>query len=151
QMATVAGLCVVVAGCGTARLGAAPLAKTRSTFTGPTVAGNRAAARAEATRLLSLARIPAGATRLAQPPGSLAGPGLGIPGAKSVVDQVMTWRVRLPFAAVNAWLLAHPPRGLRTNGSSSSRDGRTGLTSIANSYGGPASQAWQSANLEIST
>ncbi len=65
----------------------------------------------------------------------------------SLVDRVVAWRVRLPFAAAQAWLLAHPPRGLPSDGSASGGDdGEVGA-----SYSGPASPAWQSADLEIST
>lgn len=117
-----------------------------------TAAGNHAAARAEATRLLALARVPPGAVRLARPPRSLPGPVLGRPAVASLVDQVAAWRVGLPFAAVQAWLPAHPPRGLHSDGSASGGNAITARTTMAgNSYQGPASRAWQSAELEIGT
>lgn len=146
-------LCVVVTGCGTVRQSAHPPTKQAAAPTGQmaTAAGNRAAARAEAARLLPRARIPAGAVRLAQPPKSLPGPALGTPGVASLVDRVRAWRVRLPFAAVRAWLSAHPPRGLPSDGSASGGNAHTGQTTMTGaSYAGPASRAWQSADLEIS-
>jgi len=117
-----------------------------------TAAGNRAAARAEAARLLSLARVPPGAVRLARPPGSLPGPALGRPAVASLVDRVLAWRVGLPFAAVRAWLSASPLRGLPSDGSASGGNAHTGWTAMTGaSNRGPASRAWQSADLETGT
>jgi hypothetical protein len=114
-------------------------------------ADNRAAAQAEAARLLSLARMPPGAVRLARPARSLPGPTLGRPAVTSLVDRVVAWQVGSPFAAVRAWLWAHPPRGLPPDGSASGGNAITGQSSAASqSYRGPADRAWQSANLEIS-
>lgn len=117
-----------------------------------TAAGNLAAARAEASRLLLLARVPTGAVRLIRPPRSLAGPAMGTPGVTSLVDRVVAWRVRLPFAVTLAWLRAHRPRGLRSDGSASSGNAVPGQTPsmVGTSYSGPANRAWQSADLEIS-
>lgn len=159
-MAAIVGLCVMAAGCGTATLGAhapgagtPPSARAKAKAAGnrATIAGNPAAARAEAARLLALAQVPAGATRLTRPPRSLDTPALGTPGVRSLVDQTMSWRVGSPFATVRAWLKAHPPRGLTDIGSSGDGNTRTGLTTMAGTgYQGPASKAWQSADLEIS-
>jgi hypothetical protein len=154
--AAAAVLCVLAAGCGAKSLplhpGAhRPMPPARLDSGGrATVAGNLAASRAEAARLLALARVPRGAEPLARPPRSLAGPALGQPGVSSLVDRVMTWRVRLPFPAAQSWLSAHPPRGLPGDGSAQSSDqGVPGLAGY--SYRGPASPAWQSAELEIGT
>ena len=147
-------LCVVATGCGTARLPAHPPGAPASSRAGriATAAGNRAAARAEAARLLSLARVPPGAVRLDRPPRSLSGPALGRPEVASLVDRVLAWRVGLPFTVVQAWLSAHAPRGLRPDGSASGGDAITGQATMADAgYRGPASRAWQSADLEIST
>jgi hypothetical protein len=146
-------LCVVVGGCGTVRVPAhLPAGPAPVRTGGATAAGNRAAARAEAARLLLLARVPPGAVRLGRPPRSLPGPAMGTPGVTSLVDQVVAWRVSLPFAATRAWLSAHPPRGLPSDGSASSGNAFAGRTTMAGaSYRGPASPAWQSADLEIST
>jgi len=75
---------------------------------------------------------------------------MGIPGVRSLVDQVKVWRVRSPFATVQAWLRAHPLRGLTIAGSAGpvSRAGQTIMTGT--SYHGRGNRAWQSANLEIS-
>jgi hypothetical protein len=69
----------------------------------------------------------------------------------TLVDRVVAWRVALRFAAVRAWLSAHPPRGLRSDGWASNKDSPYGLVSmVGTSYAGPASRAWQSADLELS-
>jgi len=76
---------------------------------------------------------------------------MGTPSVGSLVDRVVAWRVASPFTAVRAWLSAHPPRGLRSDGWASNKDSPYGLTSvIGTSYAGPASGAWASADLEIS-
>jgi hypothetical protein len=156
-VAAAAATCVMAVGCGTAR---APASSPATVTPAPaqtsaprvaTAAGNRAAALAEAVRLLALAQVPPGAVRVAAPPRSLPGPPLGTPLVSSLVDRVLAWQVRLPFTAVQAWLAAHPPRGLRTDGSSSAENTVTGQTTTSGiSYRGPASPAWQSADLEIS-
>ncbi len=62
-----------------------------------------------------------------------------------------SWRVRLPFGAVRAWLLAHPPKGLRDAGAGSTGNSRSGqVIKIGDGYSAPASKAWQSADLDIS-
>lgn len=141
-------LCVVAAGCGTSHTLVAPASV--STGRAATAAGNRAAARAEADRLLSLAQAPPGAVRLARPPSPLTGPSMGNPAVSSLVDKALSWRVDLPFAAAKTWLTAHRPRSLRQDGSTSSGNAFTGQTTmIGTSYRGPANRAWQSAELEI--
>ena len=152
--AAAVALCVVATGCGTVRLPAHAPGAPASARAGwvATAAGNRAAAWAEAARLLSLARVPPGAVRLARPPWSLPGPALGRPAVASLVDRVVAWRVGSPFAAVQAWLSAHPPRGLPSDGWARGGNAITGQTTMTGtSYRGPASRAWQSADLEIST
>lgn len=75
---------------------------------------------------------------------------MGTPAVKSLVDRVLAWRVGSTFAAARAWLAAHPPRGLRSDGTANGGNAFTGQTSMTGtSYGGPASVAWQSADLEI--
>ena len=70
----------------------------------------------------------------------------------SLVDRVLAWRVGMPSEAVQAWLSAHPPRGLPQDGSATGGNTSTGqATMTGTSYRGPASRAWQSADLEIST
>jgi hypothetical protein len=157
-VAAAAATCVMAVGCGTvhsrayspATVTPAP-AQTGAPAQVASAAGNRAVALAEAVRLLALAQVPPGAVPVAGPPRLLPGPPMGTPLVSSLVDRVMAWRVRLPFTAVRAWLAAHPPRGLRTDGSASDENAATGQTTMSGtSYRGPASAAWQSANLEIS-
>jgi hypothetical protein len=152
--AAVVASCVLAAGCGTVRLPAHAPGAASSVRTGrpATAAGNRAAAQAEAARLLSLARVPPGAVRVARPPRSLSGPALGTQGVASLVDRVVAWRVGLPVAAVRAWLSAHQPRGLPWEGSARSGSAGTGSAAVTgSSYRGPGNPAWQSADLEIGT
>lgn len=154
---TVAVLCVLAAGCGTVRWPSHPggtgepaPARLGSAGGPATAAGNRAAASAEAARLLSLAQVPPGAVRLARPPSSLSGPAVGLPEVSSLVDQMISWQVGLPFPAAQAWLSAHPPPGLPDDGSSQGWD-RSGADMAGYGYRGPASPAWQSASLQIGT
>ncbi len=142
-------VCVLVAGCGTARPSApAPKAPASSPASPATAAGNRAAAQAEAARLLALAQLPPGSARQARPASSLPGPVLGGSSATSVVDRVEAWRVGSPFAVVKAWVSAHPPRGLPSGGSASGATAGQ-QTMFGKGYRGSANRAWQSANLEI--
>lgn len=76
---------------------------------------------------------------------------MGTPSVTSLVDRVVAFRVTTPFAAIQAWLPAHPPPGLPSDGSAGSENTLTGRTTMTGiSYRGPASRAWQSAELEIS-
>lgn len=148
-MAAVA-VCVMAAGCGVAAGSTKGPPAPVPVQTGPaaTAAGNRAAAEAEAARLLSLARVPPGALRLAGPPRSLQTPAQSEM-ATSTVDRDVAWQIGLPFATVRTWFSAHPPRGLSSDGSSSYTNGGQ-VTEIGDGYSGPASQAWQSADLVFS-
>ena len=151
KMATTVA-CVVIAGCGTAHVPASGPTQTTvraSTSKAATVAGNRAAAQAEATRLVSLAEVPPGAVRLGSPPAALSEPSMGTPAVTSLVDQVVAWRAGLPIAATRKWLAAHPPRGLPSDGGANGEQS-AGVTIYGTSYRAPASQAWASADLEIS-
>ncbi len=147
------GVGVSVGGCGTVRMPAsARVGLVRARTGTATAAANRAAARAEAARLLLLAMVPPGAVRLDRPPRSLPDPAMGMPAVTSLADRVAAWKVSMPFAAARAWLRAHPPRGLPPDGSARSGNAFTGRTSMTGaSYRGPTSRAWQSADLEIST
>src|SRR5258708_37673561 len=103
--------CVGAAGCGTVRLPAHEPGAPASAPTGrvATAAGNRAAASAEAARLLSLARVPPGAVRLARPPWSLPGPALGRPAVASLVDRVVAWRGGGAVSGGGGGALGPPP------------------------------------------
>jgi hypothetical protein len=152
RMAKMAAMvvCVAVAGCGSAGVPASgPTHPAVTTSQVATVAGNRAAAQAEAARLVSLAKLPPGAVRLSSPPAALAGPSIGTPDVTSLVDQVVAWRAGLPIAAARTWLAAHPPRGLPSDGGADGSQS-AGVTIYGTSYRAPASQAWASADLEIS-
>lgn len=120
-----------------------------STSKAATAAGNRAAAQAEAARLVSLAEVPPGAVRLGSPPAALSAPSMGTPAVTSLVDQVVAWRAGLPIAATRKWLAAHPPRGLPSDGGDNGSQS-AGVTIYGTSYRAPPSQAWASADLEIS-
>jgi hypothetical protein len=152
-IATAAAVGILAAGCGSVRpppYGAAALARTGPRDRVATAAGNRAAAQREAVRLLSLAAVPPGAARLARPPAGLSAPAGGVPEGTSLVDRALAWQVPLSFAALRAWVTAHPPRGLPGDGSARSwSDGR--LDAAGYIYRGPAGAAWQSAELEIGT
>lgn len=151
--AAVAG--ILAGGCGSVRVSPPPqrsrvTALQRAGQDRATAAGNRAAAQREAARLMALVPVPPGATRLPRPPEALAGPAEGTPLVSSLVDHTMTWRVPLPFAALRAWVVAHPPRGLPGNGPGPTSRGSGGLVMEGYTYNGPVSAAWQqSAQLEI--
>ena len=136
--AATAAMCVMAVGCGAVRSPAhAPgtvsraHAQTGALSPEGTAAGNRAAALAEAVRLLSLVWVPPGAVPVASPPRSLRGPPIGTPLVSSLVDRVLAWQVRLPFTAVRAWLAAPPPRGLTADGSASAKNTVTGQTTTS--------------------
>jgi hypothetical protein len=112
-----------------------------------TVAANKAAADAEASRLLMLAQVPPGATEIAVPPAGLSGPIMGTPGTTSLIDHARYWRVAMSFADALAWLKAHPPQTVASGGSMSGTgpDGQSG----GYSYQVPDSPGWTQAQLEI--
>jgi hypothetical protein len=140
--AAAAALCVLAAGCGTVKF----QAHARAGLT-TTAAGNHAAARAEAARLLTLVKVPSGAVRLARTPRAPSGPERGSPGVSTLVERVVSWRLGMPITAVQAWLSAHHPH-LPTNGSFTYTSGGQ-VTSGGTGYRGAANPAWQSADLEI--
>lgn len=142
----------MAAGCGANGLAVRTQAGRVSAAPTATPAGNRAAARAEAIRLLPLARVPSGADRIAHAPALLDRPALGAPGVRSLVDQVKIWRVKSPFATVQRWIWAHRPRGLilvaREGPIKVQDSGRTVMFGLSY-HGHLGNPAWQSANLEI--
>ena len=111
-------------------------------------ATNKALATAEAERLLGLALLPPGAQPLSSQPASLQGPALGAPHTTSLVDKAKFWHVTSPFAKASAWVTAHPPAGLASDGTSSG-DTAEGGQSAGVSYAAADSVHWTSARLEI--
>ena len=137
--ACAAGLCLLAAGCGSASAPSAPQGAQVATQrgAGPTLAGNRRLARAEAARLLTLVPLPAGARRL----GSAPVPALSYPGITGQADADRSWRLGMSFAAASAWIAAHRPAGLRqTSSGSAGPPAASGYV-----YAGPDEPAWGSA------
>jgi hypothetical protein len=143
-------LCLAASGCGATPAGVA-LAHQR----GPGGRDGRAAAAShrlavrQAQRLLALARVPAGAVPVGTAGRALSGPAMGTPAAgRSLIDKARMWQVPMPFGAAQAWLRAHPPAGLRHNGSMRVADsGGTTMTGLG--FAGPRSPDWASASLEV--
>lgn len=145
-------LCLLAGGCGSARAGGRPgsapgPAAPGASRSAPTAAGNRQLARKQARQLITLVQVPGSAVRLRSVPRALRGPALGTPGVSSLIDQARSWRVAMPFAQTAAWLAAHRPHGLHSDGSASGSG--PGTTMTGTSYKGARSPAWQSAELEI--
>jgi hypothetical protein len=140
--APAAALCLLAAGCGSAA--APPGARvTSNRATGPTLAGNRRLARAEAAKLLALVPVPAGARRLRAAPASMPMPVLGEPGVTGLVDAQQSWRLNMPISSAARWLAAHRPAGLKETGWANPPP-PTGY-----SFAGPAGAAWSGAELEV--
>jgi hypothetical protein len=137
---------LLAAGCAASRpRPSSPLPSTSATA--PTVADNKRAAEQEAKRLLTLMRVPAGATALDAAPPSLPGPSMGPPTTDSLASDARFWRVNLAFADALAWVRAHPPAGL--NQFSSYTAGRAPELSSGYGYDEPDSNAWMNARLEV--
>lgn len=114
---------VALAGCGS---GSAALSRThgdggthahQAAQSSQTAAGNRTATVAEAKRLLALAPIPTGATKVS--PSARGAPALGVPQTSSLVDRHRRFVVDERFQQVYAWAKAHPPKRMQLAGSSS--------------------------------
>lgn len=156
--AVVAGAVVAVvvgaAGCGattvTVRSGSPPSSVTaaESPSLDPGAASNQQAAAREASRLLSLVRLPDGAGETGNPPKALAQPVLGVPAAESLVDKSGYWTVAMPFGQALAWMKAHPPHGLAHQGPGSGGFANAPQWS-GDTYSAPASDTWQTAELEV--
>lgn len=113
----------------------------------PSVGASRLWAQQEAERLLALARVPPGATQIASAPPSLPGPAMGTPVVDSVVDKARFWRVAMPSATTLAWIHAHGPRGLVTEGSMNG--GGAGTQTGGYSYTEPGADPGTSPALEM--
>jgi hypothetical protein len=137
--APAAALCLLAAGCGSA---AAPGARvTSNRAAGPTLAGNRKLARAEAAKLLALVPVPAGARLLRTAPVQA----MGYPGVTGLADARHTWRLAMPFDQASAWITAHRPARLRAVGNGSAYP----PAASGYDYAGPVGPAWGSAELDI--
>lgn len=132
-MAALALLVLSAAGCG-----ARPVTQ-RSVLRQAPAATNQQRAEQEARRLAGMVRLP-GATPTSLRPPALAYPLLGVPAVRSLAQVTRYVTVAQPTSGVLAWLRAHPPGGLA----------RTGVSAQGYGYTGPASPAWQSAELEVS-
>ncbi len=107
--APAAALCLLAAGCGSAA--APPGARvTSDRAAGPTLAGNRRLARAEAAKLLALVRVPPGARRLRSAPASMPMPALGEPGVTGLADAQQSWRLNMPVSSAARVARRAPPR-----------------------------------------
>jgi hypothetical protein len=138
--APAAALCLLAAGCGSAA--APPGARvTSNQATGPTLAGNRRLARAEAAKLLALVPVPPGARRLRKAP-EQAMSTLGVTG---LADAVRSWQLNMSYARASAWIAAHKPAGLASTGSGSANP----PAATEYDYGGPSGPAWGDAELDI--
>jgi hypothetical protein len=112
------------------------------------VASNRAAAQAEAARLLALTQVPPGASAADSTRWPASGPAWGLPGAQSLVDRSRQWQVNLPFVQTVAWLQAHPPAGLSLSGSTA--EAGPGARTNGLEYDVPDSAAWVNGELAFS-
>lgn len=108
---------------------------------------NRKQAEDATRRLLELAGIPPGAVELASAPAALPGPALGVPASQTYTSVARYWRVPLSFAAVDAFVRAHPPAGLIQEGSSSATV--HGMTRHGYAWGGSAPGSSHGGQLSI--
>jgi hypothetical protein len=138
--APAAALCLLAAGCGS--VAAPPGARViTDRAPGPTLAGNRRLARAEAAKLVAVVPVPAGARLLRSAPVQA----MGYPGVTGLADARRTWRLAMPFGQATAWIAAHRPAGLTPAGSGSSEP----PAAAGYDYAGPSSPAWADAELDI--
>ncbi len=153
-----AALCLVLGPTGLALAGSTEAGATGGTTTTTTPAlalaaaavRNRQAALREARTLLLLAPLPPGAVRAASGPKALAGgPVMGTPGVSSLVVQTQFWRAPLSFAQADTWLVAHPPKGLKPDGSSNEGGPSAGDTTVGYGYTAASTAQFQSPELEI--
>ncbi len=108
---------------------------------------NRKQAEDATHRLLELASIPPGAVELESAPPALPGPALGTPNLRTYTSLARYWRVPLSFAAVDAYVRAHPPAGFIQEGSSSGNE--HGMTHHGYAWAGSAPGSSQTGQLSI--
>lgn len=110
-------------------------------------AANHLAAEHEATRLLSLVRLPSGARRISAVPAHLDS-ALGTPAASSLIDDKRFWSIPMSYDDTVAWFTAHPPQGNVKSDGSGTGSG-PGYQTHGVEYAAPANPAFQSATLSI--
>jgi hypothetical protein len=114
----------------------------------PTAAGNRAAAARYAARLVSLARVPAGAKSLRSAPPNLNDPASGRPSGTANIDDARYYKIPMSFSDAEVWLKAFKPTGhLKKTGTSGG--GGPGYQDSGIDFSGVTSRAWQSADLGL--
>ena len=145
----------LAAGCGSARApqqsAAAPSTLAPSTAAGVTAAGNRKLSAEQASLLMSVAPVPAGAKALSKTPASVSMPGIGLPGNPAQVDISRSWQLTMTYNQAVAWLRAQRPRGLIAP-SGPSWLTTAPATPVVTGYSyddRSSSPAWQSAELNI--
>jgi len=114
--------------------------RARSAATPPTNRSNRAAARADAARMLAALQLPSGAAGVATEPSGDSGflkpmPALSADSARAVVDA--WWRVTGDAAGVLAYIRAHPPAGATLAGTGESGNTHTGVVAQSLDYEWP--------------
>lgn len=123
----VVAMAAVVAGCGTAT---APGTGTRHVVTVQNRGGPRAKADAYARQLLARLRLPGHAHRLPWPARPLRPLRPLLPaGLREVTDRHVLYRLNQPAAAVNRYLAAHTPAGMRAGDA-----GHSGTVSTTTAY-----------------
>lgn len=136
---------LLLAGCA-GRTGVVTTAPPRPSGTPPappagTTGANRAAAGAEAVRIIASFRAPTGAAHLVTRPPD-AGPLATTaeqPGTPNLVVRTGWWRLRGAATGTLAWIVAHAPPGAVEDGSfSGGQDGDPGQTTRGVSFGWPA-------------
>jgi hypothetical protein len=123
-------------------------ARDVSGVSGPTAAGNKAAAMRYASYLVSLARVPAGSKSLHKAPPNLADPASGRPSGTDHVDVASYYAIPMSFTDAEAWLKAFEPGGhLHKTGTSGG--GGPGYEQSGIDFRGASNPAWQSADLGL--
>lgn len=120
-----------------------------TTSSGPTAAQNKAAAQAEADRLVAMATLPPGSVRETVQPVGLTGPAMGTPGTTQLIDSIAYYRVSMSLPRAHSWFVAHPQHGFTLSGTASGA-GRSGPTSYGFGYDPPSPHSsWGTSSLDI--
>jgi hypothetical protein len=103
----------------------------------PTLAGNKRAARLDASKLLASLQLPAGATRLSAEPSGDGGELKPLPALVATAahfDVHAWWRVPGAEDATLEYIEAHPPAGATQYGTGSGTNGQSGASEQSVSY-----------------